>query len=206
MAIHGHTEPCIILPQALPQCLTRWSGSSACSFRSWRGSLCWWRCAVGSGRCIAATSARLAGSGCSCPPVAFYVTFAAVRGITHAIRAGVGPFHDVAEGGVHIHHLVWGILLLLGVGYLWLLQIGAGDAGESRPLSRLTAVLYGIGAALTLDEFALWLDLRDVYWAREGRESVDAVLLFGALLSAALLGGPFFRALARALARLGGRP
>ena len=138
--------------------------------------------------------------------VAFYVTFAAVRGITHAIRAGVGPFHDVAEGGVHIHHLVWGILLLLGVGYLWLLQIGAGDAGESRPLSRLTAVLYGIGAALTLDEFALWLNLRDVYWAREGRESVDAVLLFSALLSTALLGGPFFRALARALARLGGRP
>ena len=138
--------------------------------------------------------------------VAFYVTFAAVRGITHAIRAGVGPFHDVAEGGVHIHHLVWGVLLLLGVGYLWLLQIGAGDAGESRPLSRLTAVLYGIGAALTLDEFALWLNLRDVYWAREGRESVDAVLLFSALLSTALLGGPFFRALARALARLGGRP
>jgi hypothetical protein len=62
-------------------------------------------------------------------------------------------------------------------------------------LSRLTAVLYGIGAALTLDEFALWLLLRDVYWTREGRESVDAVLLFGALLSAGLWGGPFLRAL-----------
>ena len=138
--------------------------------------------------------------------LAFYVTFALVRAITHAIRAGVGLFHDVSEGGVHIHHLVWGIGLLLAVGYLWLLQIGAGDAGGSRPLSRLTAVLYGAGAALTLDEFALWLLLRDVYWAREGRESVDAVLLFGALLSAGLLGGPFFRALGRALARLGGRP
>jgi hypothetical protein len=138
--------------------------------------------------------------------VAFYGAFALVRAITHAIRAGVGPFHDVSEGGVHIHHLVWGIGLLLGVGYLWLLQIGAGDAAGSRPLSRLTAVLYGTGAALTLDEFALWLLLRDVYWSREGRESVDAVLVFGALLSAGLLGGPFFRALARALSRSGDRP
>jgi hypothetical protein len=137
--------------------------------------------------------------------VAFYVTFALTRAITHAIRAGVGPFHDVAAGGIHVHHLVWGILLLLGVGYLWLHQIGTGDPGRSRALSRLTAVLYGIGAALTLDEFALWLRLRDVYWAREGRESVDAVLLFGALLSAGLWGGRFLEALVRELTRLGGR-
>ncbi|MGH7365013.1 MAG: hypothetical protein ACREK9_01260 [Candidatus Rokuibacteriota bacterium] len=136
--------------------------------------------------------------------VAFYVTFALVRGITHAIRAGVGPFHDLAAGGVHVHHLVWGILLLLGVGYLWLVQVGAGDPGRSAGLSRLTAILYGTGAALTLDEFALWLRLQDVYWTREGRESVDAVLLFGALLSAGLWGGPFFRALARKLSRLEG--
>jgi hypothetical protein len=133
---------------------------------------------------------------------AFYLTFALTRAITHAIRAGVGPFHDMAAGGVHVHHLVWGILLLLGVGYLWLHQIGAGWPGEARRLSRLTAVLYGIGAALTLDEFALWLRLRDVYWAREGRESVDAVLLFGALLSAGLWGGPFFRALVHELGHL----
>jgi hypothetical protein len=138
--------------------------------------------------------------------IAFYVAFVAVRGITHAIRAGMGPFHDVSEGGVHLHHLVWGILLLLGVGYLWLLRIGTGDEGGSRALSRLTAILYGTGAALTLDEFALWLRLRDVYWTREGRESVDAVVLFGALLATGLLGGAFFRALARALTRLGGRP
>jgi hypothetical protein len=133
--------------------------------------------------------------------VAFYLTFAVVRGITHAIRAGMGPFHDVTTGGVHVHHLVWGILLLLGVGYLWLLQVGAGDPRSSHPLSRLTAVLYGVGAALTLDEFALWLNLRDVYWTREGRESIDAVLLFGALLSAGLLAGPFLGAVARELAR-----
>jgi hypothetical protein len=136
---------------------------------------------------------------------AFYLTFALTRVVTNAIRAGVGPFRDLAAGGVHVHHLVWGILLLLGVGYLWVHQIGAGGPGESRTLSRLTAVLYGIGAALTLDEFALWLRLRDVYWAREGRESVDAVLLFGALLSAGLWGRPFFRALVRERGRLGGR-
>jgi hypothetical protein len=133
--------------------------------------------------------------------VAFYLAFALVRGITHAIRAGVGPFHDVSAKGIHLHHFVLGILLLLSVGYLWLLQVGAGDARGSRALSRLTAILYGTGAALTLDEFALWLRLRDVYWQREGRESVDAVLVFGALLSVGLWGAAFFRALARAVVR-----
>jgi hypothetical protein len=131
--------------------------------------------------------------------VGFYLAFALVRGITHAIRAGVGPFHDVSAGGLHIHHLVWGILLLLGIGYLWLLQIGTTGDGPSRRLSRLTAVLYGVGAALTLDEFALWLRLQDVYWSRQGRESVDAVLLFGAMLSITLGGGRLFRRLLREL-------
>src|SRR5919108_3859640 len=56
--------------------------------------------------------------------VGFFVTFFAVRAVTHAIRAGVGGFRDVAAGGVHIHHLVWGILLLLVVGYAWLVQVG----------------------------------------------------------------------------------
>ena len=56
---------------------------------------------------------------------------------------------------------------------------------------------YGAASALTLDEFALWLNLEDVYWARQGRESVDAVVLFGAVLSMGLWGGPFFRALYR---------
>ncbi|HXH83772.1 MAG TPA: hypothetical protein VNN07_12710 [Candidatus Tectomicrobia bacterium] len=122
--------------------------------------------------------------------IAFFVTFAVVRTITHLIRAGRGPFHDLVTQGGHVHHLVWGIVLLLGVGYLWLLEVGAGDS--ARPwASRLTALLFGVGSALTLDEFALWLTLRDVYWEREGRLSIDAVLLFGGLLSIALWGGPF---------------
>ena len=50
--------------------------------------------------------------------LAFLVTFAIVRGVTHLIRAGIGPFHNVTGGGLHIHHLVWGILLLLVVGYV----------------------------------------------------------------------------------------
>ena len=134
--------------------------------------------------------------------VGFFSAFLVVRLITHAIRAGVGPFHDISRGGVHVHHLVWGILLLLAVGYCWLIQVGTGLESTRRGGSRATAVLYGIAAALTLDEFALWLRLEDVYWTREGRESVRAVLLFGALLSTGLWGGPFFRGLLRETGRV----
>ena len=54
------------------------------------------------------------------------------------------------------------------------------------------SILHGIGAALTLDEFALWLNLQDVYWERQGRTSIDAVILFGSFLSIAIWGGPDF--------------
>ncbi len=131
--------------------------------------------------------------------LSFFLTFGLVRAITHAIRAGVGPFHDVSVGGTHVHHLVWGILLILGVGYVWLVQAGTGLGSGAKWGSNLTAILYGVGAALTLDEFALWLRLRDVYWTRQGRESIDAVVLFGALLSVGVWGGPFLRALVREL-------
>jgi len=122
----------------------------------------------------------------------FLATFGIVRGITHLIRAGVGPFHNVSSGGLHIHHLVWGILLLLAVGYLWLIEAGVGSTW----VASLTAIAYGAGAALTLDEFALWLNLQDVYWQGAGRESIDAVVLFGALLSVGIWGGPFLRGVA----------
>jgi hypothetical protein len=129
----------------------------------------------------------------------FLVTFGVVRGITHLIRLGVGPFHNVTSGGLHIHHLVWGILLLLVVGYIWLIQEGTGESTFPSWFSRVTAMVYGVGAALTLDEFALWLNLQDVYWAQAGRESIDAVVIFGSLLSVGIWGGPFFRAVAREL-------
>lgn len=121
----------------------------------------------------------------------FLVTFGVVRGITHLIRAGIGPIQNVTSGTLHIHHLVWGILLLLAVGYVWLLQIGVASSW----MSSLTAIAFGAGAALTLDEFALWLNLSDVYWERQGRVSIDAVVIFGALLSIGVWGWPFFRAI-----------
>jgi hypothetical protein len=114
----------------------------------------------------------------------FLVTFGIVRGITHLIKAGIGPFHNVSGGGLHIHHLVWGILILLVVGYIWLIEEGI----TSSWLSSITAIAFGVGAALTLDEFALWLNLQDVYW-----ESIDAVVLFAGLLSVGIWGGPFLR-------------
>ncbi len=121
----------------------------------------------------------------------FLATFGIVRGITHMIRAGIGPFHNMTSGGLHIHHLVWGILLLLLVGYVWLLEIGVGSSW----IASVTAIAFGVGAALALDEFALWLNLSDVYWERQGRLSIDAVLIFGGLLSVGIWGWPFFRGL-----------
>ncbi len=127
---------------------------------------------------------------------AFYLAFAVVRVITHAIRAGWGPFGNVQMGGRHIHHLVFGIMLLLMVGYFWLLEVGSASRFQSRWPGRTMSLMYGVGAALTLDEFALWLNLEDVYWEREGRVSVDAVALFGALMTVGLLAGRYVRALA----------
>jgi hypothetical protein len=125
--------------------------------------------------------------------ISFFLTFATVRVLTYSIHHNIGPFHDVSMGGRHIHHLVWGIVILLLVGYSWLLELGSRGTMGSIILSRLISLLYGAGAALTLDEFALWLNLRDVYWAREGRASIDAVLLFGSLLAIATWGAPLFK-------------
>ncbi len=132
--------------------------------------------------------------------VCFFVTFGIVRGATYYSRANQVP-HALVIGGTHVHHLVWGILLLLVVGYLWLVQPRTDTGGEAERFGRVMAVLYGFGAALTLDEFALWIKLRDVYWERDGRASIDAVMLFGALVSAGLWGGPFVRAVSRHLVR-----
>jgi hypothetical protein len=133
--------------------------------------------------------------------VGFFTTAVVVRVITVAIHHDIGPFHDVSVHGRHIHHLVWGILSLLLVGYSWLNQVGTGSAGESAWTSRLTAMLYGVAAALTLDEFALWLNLKDVYWERQGHESYEALAVFGGILAVGVLGGPFFRGIGREFSR-----
>lgn len=112
--------------------------------------------------------------------LAFVVTFGLIRLLTYAIHEDVGPFHDVTLGGgssgsVHIHHYIWGLLLIAVCGFLAL----SLDAPRWHPL---LAIPFGIGLALVLDEFALLLELKDVYWAQDGRKSVDVAFLVGALL------------------------
>jgi hypothetical protein len=126
--------------------------------------------------------------------VSFFITFLAVRLLVLSITHHIGPFGYVEMGGRHIHHLVWGILLLLITGHLTLAELGTKGTPESIFMSRLLSIGYGIGAALTLDEFALWLNLDAMaYWSREGRESIDAVVLFGALLAMTTWGAPLWQ-------------
>ncbi len=111
--------------------------------------------------------------------LAFLITFLFIRTSARLIRMEVSwwPGSVKTKGGLHIHHLVWGICMSLASGFLSIALRPRGLGGEA------LAVLFGIGAGLTLDEFALWLRLDDVYWAEEGRASLDAVVV------AALLGG-----------------
>lgn len=128
--------------------------------------------------------------------LSFLITFLGVRLLVDMVVHDKGPFEWVMVKGVHIHHLVWGILILLLVGYGWLLDLGRSHSPISIFWSRLMCVSYGVGAALTLDEFALWLNLEPgVYWTHQGRISIDAVVLFGSLLAVGAWGAPFFRGL-----------
>jgi hypothetical protein len=127
--------------------------------------------------------------------VGFFMTLALARGAAYAAGRGIPPFHYIYIRGTHVHHLVWGILLLLVVGFCWLIEVGTGTKGSSLFASRLMSLLYGVGAALTLDEFALWLNLEEkVYWTRQGRASLDAILLFGAALLIGIWGRDFLKA------------
>jgi hypothetical protein len=136
--------------------------------------------------------------------VGFFLTLALARCMAYAAGRGIGPFHYIYIRGTHVHHLVWGILLLLVVGFCWLIEVGTGAKSSSLFASRLMSLLYGVGAALTLDEFALWLNLEDtVYWTREGRASLDAILLFGAALLIGIWGRDFLKALPKELFRPG---
>jgi len=115
--------------------------------------------------------------------ISFLASFGFIRTSAHLIRAQVSWWPgNVQVGGTHIHHLVWGILLLLICGY-----IGAVERPES-PWGHVAIVGFGIGTGLTLDEFALWLNLRDVYWEKEGRRSIDAVIVVAILAGLAATG------------------
>ncbi len=114
--------------------------------------------------------------------VSFLTTFIVTRTITRLIRAGVGPFRNNIQGGVHIHHSVPGLILTI-VGACW----SVAAAGSS-PSASISAVLIGIGSSLVLDEFALILHLQDVYWSNEGQLSVQVVSLGAAVLGLMAVG------------------
>jgi len=123
--------------------------------------------------------------------IAFAVTFAVVRALTFGIRYQLLPINNVVTpGGLHIHHYVWGIFIVLVVGFLAMTL----DQPSWHPW---LAIPFGIGAALVLDEFALLLNLQDVYWAKEGRQSLDAVVLVLAVLGVYLVAERFWRAALR---------
>jgi hypothetical protein len=116
--------------------------------------------------------------------VAVIVTFGLVRLSVRMIRAGVRWWPgNVSAGGLHVHHVVFGVVLLVGSGVV-------AFALPDRALAALcvSAALFGVGVALVLDEFALVLHLEDVYWAEAGRSSVDAVFVALAVTGLLLLG------------------
>ncbi|TMF10674.1 MAG: hypothetical protein E6I37_11845 [Chloroflexi bacterium] len=108
--------------------------------------------------------------------VTFIATFIFLRLLTFGIRYHFLPVKNVVtSSGLHIHHFVWGILVLLIVGFL-------GITLWSERLHPWLGAVFGIGAALVLDEYALWLNLQDVYWLPAGRSSIDVAILVAALL------------------------
>ncbi|MER6618206.1 hypothetical protein [Streptomyces xantholiticus] len=112
----------------------------------------------------------------------FVLTFLITRTVTRLIRAGRGPFRNVAPGGMHIHHVVPGVLLMVIGGF------GAVGSGTHGGGAAVCAVIFGMGAGLVLDEFALILHLADVYWTEQGRQSVEVVVLATALALLVLSG------------------
>jgi hypothetical protein len=131
--------------------------------------------------------------------IAILVTFVVTRTITRHIRSRSekavhadvvarttsGPIHDIVVGGVHIHHTVIGIFLMLGSGVAMIATTPVGDALNA------AAIVFGVGVSLTFDEFALWLNLKDVYWQQQGQQSIDAIFCVLAA-TGALIGGADF--------------
>ena len=116
--------------------------------------------------------------------VSFLLSFGFIRMSTRLMRSPKVPWWpgSIKTGGIHVHHLVFGIVLLMLAGFL-----GFALQPES-PWLEILAAVFGLGMGLTLDEFALWLHLEDVYWAEQGRRSVDAVIMATLLGGALLLG------------------
>jgi len=128
--------------------------------------------------------------------ITFLLTFVVLRAITAIIHYELfphGPFRNlVTASGLHIHHLFWGILLLMVTGFVAL-------ATRAELWHLRIAVIFGIALGLTLDEFALWLRLADVYWSPEGIESLKAGAVVAALLGLYAFGQPLWLAILRDL-------
>ncbi len=125
--------------------------------------------------------------------IAFLAMFAFLRALTAIIHFQLLPVHNiVTRSGLHIHHLFWGILLLMVTGF-------AALATRAPAWHLRIAIVFGCAMALTLDEFALWLRLADVYWSPEGWESIKAAAVAAALLALFALGSPFWRGIWRDL-------
>jgi len=117
--------------------------------------------------------------------IGFVLSFAFIRMSTRLMRSPKVPWWPgsiVSDSGVHLHHLVFGIVTMMVSG-----AAGFAAFGNS-PWTEICAFAFGIGAGLTIDEFALWVYLEDVYWAKEGRSSIDATVIAAALMLLALLG------------------
>ena len=117
--------------------------------------------------------------------VGFILSFAFIRMSTRLMRSPKVPWWPgsvVSESGVHLHHLVFGIVTMMIAGTL-----GFAAHGDS-PWAEICAFLFGVGAGLTIDEFALWVYLDDVYWAEEGRSSIDATVIAAAAMGLVVLG------------------
>ncbi|MDP9189761.1 MAG: hypothetical protein M3O25_10975 [Actinomycetota bacterium] len=116
--------------------------------------------------------------------LAFLLTFGFIRTSTHMIRAQVSwwPGNVSTKGGMHIHHMVFGIITIMVVGWFAVVN------DVQSPGREICAVLFGIGTGLTLDEYALWLNLKDVYWEKQGRASIDAVIVAASLAGILFVG------------------
>jgi len=124
----------------------------------------------------------------------FTTTFVAVRALTHWIRAGHGPAGGgMSLNGRHFHHYNIGIVMLGGVGAI------AVRGAEHQRRHPVTAISYGVGTALIVDELALLLDLEDVYWSQQGRESVDAAVTIIGAGGVAIAGAAFWPEARRAI-------
>lgn len=130
---------------------------------------------------------------------AFTTTFGVARSITYSLRrAGAGGSGGIIIGGRHIHHYNFGIALLAAVGAI---AVRGDGRQQGHPI---VAAAYGTGVALIVDEFALLLDLKDVYWAKDGRASVDTAIGLISLGGTYLAGQEFWHAVGRELR--GARP